>query len=382
LALTTVALGIGCSASSDGDQSGAREVAPEVEERAGSVYYYVVTRQDFRKCAYPHCGGVYVKRVNRNTTKCLDGSFQPDCYVADIDLSELNLGSDLESETVNVARMGQVVIQGSLTTVNAVEGEVATLAAQHAWRAQALTTVSGSYYLLSDSGIVCITTPCPTINEAKLNTAQVQLLGGLDLTGTLASQETIDKATASIFDGGLVVAGTHKSIQAPGGGKILAGTEFFTPVKAAEGEPCGNVVCGAGQTCCNASCSMCVPEGMMCIQIACEPEPACVHSECDSGDKLDATCSSCASKVCEADPFCCDTAWDSLCVSGAASLCGGTCAPAPETCAHNECDQGDKLDATCSSCAGAVCDYDPYCCSTGWDSICVSEASSLCGLCN
>jgi hypothetical protein len=37
------------------------------------------------------------------------------------------------------------------------------------------------------------------------------------------------------------------------------------------GEPCGSAVCGAGEYCCNASCSMCAPEGNFCIQIACEP---------------------------------------------------------------------------------------------------------------
>jgi hypothetical protein len=42
------------------------------------------------------------------------------------------------------------------------------------------------------------------------------------------------------------------------------------------GQPCGTAVCGAGTYCCNASCSMCVPEGNFCIQIACDqplPEP-------------------------------------------------------------------------------------------------------------
>ncbi|UQA64057.1 hypothetical protein [Polyangium aurulentum] len=36
------------------------------------------------------------------------------------------------------------------------------------------------------------------------------------------------------------------------------------------GQPCGANTCGAGLICCNASCGWCVPEGMACIQIACE----------------------------------------------------------------------------------------------------------------
>jgi hypothetical protein len=37
-----------------------------------------------------------------------------------------------------------------------------------------------------------------------------------------------------------------------------------------KGDPCGKVVCGPGTTCCNASCGICTPPGMVCIQIACE----------------------------------------------------------------------------------------------------------------
>lgn len=35
------------------------------------------------------------------------------------------------------------------------------------------------------------------------------------------------------------------------------------------GDPCGDVVCGKGTYCCNASCGWCRPPGMSCIQIAC-----------------------------------------------------------------------------------------------------------------
>jgi hypothetical protein len=35
------------------------------------------------------------------------------------------------------------------------------------------------------------------------------------------------------------------------------------------GEQCGDVTCGAGQVCCNASCGICTPPDSACIQIAC-----------------------------------------------------------------------------------------------------------------
>jgi hypothetical protein len=37
-----------------------------------------------------------------------------------------------------------------------------------------------------------------------------------------------------------------------------------------EGEACGDVTCGPGLVCCNASCGICTPPGFACIQIACE----------------------------------------------------------------------------------------------------------------
>jgi hypothetical protein len=53
------------------------------------------------------------------------------------------------------------------------------------------------------------------------------------------------------------------------------------------------------------------------------------------------------------------------------------------TCAHDKCKQGTKLVSTCDPCVTKVCNADPTCCTsstTGWDSICVSEVGSVCGL--
>ncbi len=59
------------------------------------------------------------------------------------------------------------------------------------------------------------------------------------------------------------------------------------------------------------------------------------------------------------------------------------------SCAHDVCSSGKKLKASCSTCATIVCDYgdyyyypDSYCCNNRWDSICVSEAAEECGECN
>ena len=75
---------------------------------------YVVTRQDFRKCAYPMCGGVFVKAVNKSKTTCLDGTKDVECYVADIDLAALELPEEQSIEVVSQARAGEVLLSGHI----------------------------------------------------------------------------------------------------------------------------------------------------------------------------------------------------------------------------------------------------------------------------
>ncbi|HWM86355.1 MAG TPA: hypothetical protein VNO33_10970 [Kofleriaceae bacterium] len=102
----------------------------------------------------------------------------------------------------------------------------------------------------------------------------------------------------------------------------------------------------------------------------------CEHDVCEAGGPLQSGCSTCATTVCDADPFCCEVFWDRICVQEAEELCGETCTG----CAHDLCAQGEALEATCDPCAQTVCDADPFCCENAWDARCVTEADQLCGL--
>jgi ADYC domain-containing protein/pentapeptide repeat protein len=46
------------------------------------------------------------------------------------------------------------------------------------------------------------------------------------------------------------------------------------------------------------------------------------------------------------------------------------------SCAHSEGVTGTALASSCSPCATRICQYDSYCCTYSWDSICQSEANS------
>ncbi len=49
-------------------------------------------------------------------------------------------------------------------------------------------------------------------------------------------------------------------------------------------------------------------------------------------------------------------------------------------CAHSLCTTGTKLTSGCdpSDCATAVCAFDPYCCNSSWDSMCVGYIPTQC----
>jgi len=106
----------------------------------------------------------------------------------------------------------------------------------------------------------------------------------------------------------------------------------------------------------------------------------CDHSECDAGGALDKSCSACTSTVCSVKPECCDSekGWTDECVKIAKSTpgpCRGVCYDGSSSCSHSECEEGGSLGASCSTCAGSVCEKDPYCCSGKWDGICKLEAA-------
>ncbi|MGH1345887.1 MAG: hypothetical protein ACRBN8_30260 [Nannocystales bacterium] len=115
---------------------------------------------------------------------------------------------------------------------------------------------------------------------------------------------------------------------------------------------------------------------------------ACVtdHPTCEAGGALEAGCDPCVMAICDADPYCCDNAWDSVCVGQVLSVCDQVqCDASLGSCKHSVCTAGDNLPAGCDtpvspSCTSAICNADPYCCDTAWDSVCVAAVGSVCGL--
>jgi hypothetical protein len=146
---------------------------------------------------------------------------------------------------------------------------------------------------------------------------------------------------------------------------------------------CVSTVCAADPYCCSTLWdAQCVDEAKTMCQLSCNAGSSgnsCSHDECVDGGALTSGCSSCATTVCNSDPFCCNNEWDSQCIGEAEQLCGLSCGGGGGgSCAHDECSSGGSLNPSCSSCAQAVCSADPYCCNTEWDGQCVDEVDAYC----
>jgi hypothetical protein len=256
LCLAPLAAGCASAADEATDESG--EDTAELRVR-GNSGFFVVTRPDYRRCISPLCGGYYVKRVNAVTSRCGDGTYAKECYVSELDLEALGLSDEEKSNFHGEAVQGKAILRGGFESIDWSSANLSKLTVTEGWKgANGVVNPSGTSYRVTSSGIKCITWPCPTIKEAKLNSTKSALVHGLDL-GTTAAQEVLDEAYNALSDkDGVLVTGGHVTIHGPAGaGKTLVAAEFYTRVKPAPvvvpvEQACGSRghgPCPAGQFC-------------------------------------------------------------------------------------------------------------------------------------
>ncbi len=101
---------------------------------------------------------------------------------------------------------------------------------------------------------------------------------------------------------------------------------------------------------------------------------ACAHSPCQQGGSLTAGCGpdDCVTWICSVDSFCCNIAWDSICVGEVGSVCQRRCD------CGTICTTGNPFYPTACDCTAVVYGQDPYCGENWWDDQCVSEAVDWC----
>src|SRR4051812_46713382 len=104
----------GCTAPVEEAAVAGQGEAVEACEASAEASYYVVTHIDARKCAYPMCGGYFVKAVNREKTRCADGAMRAECHVVALDLGSIGLADADASKFEMVYGEGHGIVRGDL----------------------------------------------------------------------------------------------------------------------------------------------------------------------------------------------------------------------------------------------------------------------------
>ena len=209
-----------------------RSLVPE------SLDYFLV-RQDRRRCISPRCGGYFVKRVNQARTRCANGRWMSECYVAEIDWSgqpEVDPGKALVRGDIVARRFPRF-------------GNLGALRVSESWQSPSDKPATDSLYRVRDRGVRCITHPCLSHSATRLNSNVTTNVAGVDLSP--ADADGSEAAAAMTNPGGVMVAGYFSPVRGPAGrAQTLKATKFYMRL----GSDVGGPAPGAGR-CIKTGCS-------------------------------------------------------------------------------------------------------------------------------
>ncbi|MBW2462613.1 MAG: hypothetical protein JRH11_13270 [Deltaproteobacteria bacterium] len=218
------------------DSGGTADAALDGGPAPGAPAVYLA-RRDYRRCAYPLCGGFWLHAVNRASTMCADGSRDTECYVADIDWTALGL-SAAEASDVE-ASAGNLLVSGAAELRSLGGRTIGVLAAAEAWHAEwgtgDIAAGSTTFYSVQDSGLRCLVAPCFNLDVVVLNVGTSDAVSGLGLTGAGATAADVTRGHSAAAAGDLRVVGTISTDTTPGPtgafGRTLDARQFFLPVR-------------------------------------------------------------------------------------------------------------------------------------------------------
>jgi hypothetical protein len=231
---------------------------------ANSTFYSV--RRDMRRCVSPLCGGYFARRVNLSSTRCADGRLKRECYVAEIDWN---------GQTANDSN--DMLVRGNIVAKRFGRfGNLGELRVSESWSAVGANSPVETFYRVRDRGVRCITFPCPTHSEAKLNSSFSRNIAGVNLEGArLEENNTAVVCAAMTGPDGVIVTGRDVVVTGPGGRSFeLRATQVYVRSKA-NAQPT-NPGTGSMKPCFKTGCSrqVCSDEEVV---TTCEfrPEYAC-----------------------------------------------------------------------------------------------------------
>jgi hypothetical protein len=112
---------------------------------------YFMVRPDVRRCASPLCGGYWVSRVNNAQTRCANGRWARECYVAEIDWR-----GRVKIEARKALLRGGIIARRYPNF-----GNLGAFRVTESWQSSTETPANGIVFRVRDRGLRCITHPSP-----------------------------------------------------------------------------------------------------------------------------------------------------------------------------------------------------------------------------
>jgi len=206
LLITAVLLATACGVTeADINDTGSEQTTEEGDLSATSRSYVVFRHDLLRRCAWPRCGGKFVRDINRATVKEL--------YVSGLDFSTSNLDQEAQNQVMG-AGANEVVLFGKLGPSK--DGFRPFLVTT-AWRGMPGVTFTNAdtFYRVEQANIRCLVAPCPSLRATKLHTTSTYLHHDLDVSR--ASMPYVDQnwLTFRVTDKDALVAGRFVGFDRP-----------------------------------------------------------------------------------------------------------------------------------------------------------------------
>jgi hypothetical protein len=227
IALTSI-LAPACTTSESDELAGDSDAdAVDGKGDSASVSTFFNLIADTRACSLNSpgdCGvGFFASRANRTTTQCgrLSAS---QCKVMQIEWRTGMPPSVAQGYEDDLRAGKPMLMRGSLEPDPADRGMTAVVT--EIWTASKPEWEEGVFALVHDNGIRCITAPCPSLTERKLNSSLSAQITGVDFEASGADEATIELARNALYTDGLIVVGyrDYDSL----GGKTRTANKFFT----------------------------------------------------------------------------------------------------------------------------------------------------------
>ncbi|MBA3391495.1 MAG: hypothetical protein H0T89_02570 [Deltaproteobacteria bacterium] len=199
--------------------------------------------------------GVTITATSKHAVACVDGTAPVVIKLARVDLTGAIATGQLGTPTVQVSGLtmdasqmpgavldmlaldrtaGDIVAKTTALAVSAVSNVApgGNLSVSELWVPGSETgVVDGVFVLAKDNGVRCITTPCPSIGETRLNANRAATIDTIDFAASGADDATIEAASQDIAAGpGVIVVGDRYYTNS-GRGKGRRAAQFWTQAR-------------------------------------------------------------------------------------------------------------------------------------------------------